>query len=82
MAIKHVLLDNRSLGKISKEQLAGQLPVWQTSLINPDFAGYARSCGAVGIPVSRCDELADGMKALFEADGPALLHVHADAELV
>jgi thiamine pyrophosphate-dependent acetolactate synthase large subunit-like protein len=82
MAIKHVLLDNRSLGKISKEQLAGQLPVWQTSLVNPGFAEYARCCGATGIPVARAEELADGMKALFAADGPALLHVHADAELV
>jgi len=80
--VKHVLLDNRSLGKISKEQLAGRYPVWQTSLVNPDFAGYAELCGATGIPVRRADELEAGMKALFAAEGPALLHVHADAELV
>ncbi|GAA4685878.1 thiamine pyrophosphate-binding protein [Pseudonocardia yuanmonensis] len=80
--VKHVLLDNGALGKISKEQLAGDLPVWQTSLVNPDFAGYARLCGAVGIPVYRADELDAGMKELFAADGPALLHVHADGELV
>jgi thiamine pyrophosphate-dependent acetolactate synthase large subunit-like protein len=77
-----VLLDNGVLGKISKEQLAGQFPVWQTSLVNPDFAEYARLCGATGIPVHRADELDDAMKTLFAADGPALLHVHADAELV
>jgi pyruvate oxidase len=80
--VKHVLLDNRSLGKISKEQLAGAYPVWQTSLVNPDFAAYATACGAVGIPVRSTAELADGMKQLFAADGPALLHVHADGELV
>jgi len=80
--VKHVLLDNRSLGKISKEQLAGSYPVWQTSLVNPDFAGYADLCGATGIPVRRADELDAGMKALLAADGPAVLHVHADAELV
>ena len=66
---------------ISKEQLAGQYPVWQTSLVNPDFTAYARLCGATGIPVHRADELDDGMKELFAADGPALLHVHSDAEL-
>jgi pyruvate oxidase len=82
MPIRHVLLDNGALGKISKEQLAGRLPVWQTSLVNPDFAEYARLCGATGIPVHRADELDDAMKSLFAADGPALLHVHADAELV
>jgi pyruvate oxidase len=80
--VKHVLLDNGALGKISKEQLAGDLPVWQTSLVNPDFAGYARLCGATGIPVYRADELDSGMKELFAAEGPALLHVHADGELV
>jgi thiamine pyrophosphate-dependent acetolactate synthase large subunit-like protein/nitrite reductase/ring-hydroxylating ferredoxin subunit len=80
--VKHVLLDNGVLGKISKEQLAGQFPVWQTSLVNPDFADYARLCGATGIPVHRMDELDEAMKVLFAADGPALLHVHADAELV
>ncbi|GJF01575.1 pyruvate oxidase [Pseudonocardia sp. D17] len=80
--VKHVLLDNGALGKISKEQLAGSYPVWQTSLVNPDFAGYAELCGATGIPVHRADELDEAMKALFAADGPALLHVHADAELV
>jgi pyruvate oxidase len=80
--IKHVLLDNGVLGKISKEQLAGQYPVWQTSLVNPDFAEYARLCGATGIPVRQPGELDDGMKALFAADGPALLHIHTDADLV
>jgi len=80
--VKHVLLDNGALGKISKEQLAGQYAVWQTSLVNPDFTEYARLCGAVGIPVHHAAELDDAMKALFAADGPALLHVHADAELV
>ena len=49
--IKQVLPDNGSLGKIGREQLAGDLPVWQASLVNPDFAGYARSCGATGICV-------------------------------
>jgi thiamine pyrophosphate-dependent acetolactate synthase large subunit-like protein len=82
MAIKHVLLDNRALGKISKEQLAGSYPVWQTSLVNPDFAEYARLCGATGISVRRADELDDGMRRLFAVEGPALLHVHSDVELV
>jgi thiamine pyrophosphate-dependent acetolactate synthase large subunit-like protein len=80
--VKHVLLDNRSLGKISKEQLAGDLPVWNTSLINPDFAEYARSCGAVGLTARSAVELDDAMRELFAADGPALLHLHTDPVLV
>jgi pyruvate oxidase len=80
--VKHVLLDNGALGKISKEQLAGSYPVWQTSLVNPDFTGYARLCGATGIRVRHAGELEAAVKELFAADGPALLHVHSDAELV
>jgi pyruvate oxidase len=51
--IKHLLLDNHSLGKISKEQLAAGIPVWHTSLHNPDWAAYAELCGATGIAVAR-----------------------------
>jgi pyruvate oxidase len=57
-------------------------PVWHTSLVNPDWAGYARLCGATGIRVGRRDELDAAMTALFAADGPALLCVQQDAELL
>ncbi|EOD66734.1 thiamine pyrophosphate-binding protein [Amycolatopsis vancoresmycina] len=80
--VKHVLLNNNALGKISKEQLAGDYPVWQTSLVNPDWAAYARLCGATGIRVTSRDQLDDAMTALFAADGPALLCVEQDAELL
>lgn len=80
--VKHVLLDNGSLGKISKEQLAGDLPVWQTSLVNPDFAEFARACGATGMCAHRSADVDEGMRQLFDTDGPAVLHLHCDPELV
>ena len=80
--VRHVVLDNHVLGKISKEQRAAELEVWQTSLVNPDFAAYAELCGATGVAVHRADELDAALTAAFAADGPALVHVHADAELV
>jgi thiamine pyrophosphate-dependent acetolactate synthase large subunit-like protein/nitrite reductase/ring-hydroxylating ferredoxin subunit len=80
--VKHVLLDNGALGKISKEQLAAGLSVWQTSLVNPDFADFARSCGAVGLWAGDAAGLETGMEALFAAAGPATLHLHVDGELV
>ena len=52
MDITHVLVDNGQLGKISKEQRAGDWAVWETSLVNPDFSEYARICGALGIKVT------------------------------
>ncbi len=82
MPIKHVLLNNNALGKISKEQLAADYPVWHTSLHNPDWAAYAELCGATGIRVTRRDELDEAMTALFAATGPALLCVEQDPELL
>ena len=80
--VRHVLLDNHSLGKIGKEQLAARYPVWHTSLHNPDWSEYARLCGATGIRVDRRDQLEAAMTELFAADGPALLHVEQDPELL
>jgi len=49
MDLTVVLLDNSELGKISKEQRAGQFDVWQTALVNLDFADFARLCGAFAV---------------------------------
>jgi len=52
MNITHVLLNNGQLGKIAKEQRAGEWDVWQTTLHNPDFSAFARNCGAFGVRVT------------------------------
>jgi pyruvate oxidase len=80
--VKHVLLNNNALGKISKEQLAADYPVWHTSLTNPDWAAYAELCGAHGIRVTHRDQLDAAMAELFATDGPVLLCVEQDAELL
>ena len=80
--VKHVLLDNHALGKIAKEQRAEDFPVWHTSLVNPDWAQYARLCGATGIRVERREQLDTAMTELFTVDGPALLCVEQDPELL
>src|SRR5689334_10156003 len=80
--VKHVLLDNAALGKIAKEQRAEDFPVWHTSLVNPDWAAYATLCGATGIRVEHRDQLDAAMTALFATDGPALLCVRQDPELL
>ena len=55
------MLHNGELGKISKEQRAGEFDVWKTSLSNPDFSAFATSCGALGIRVSDPTELDDAI---------------------
>ena len=82
MNITHVLLDNRELGKISKEQRAADLDVWQTSLHNPDFAAFADLCGARGRRVTSIDELDDALTEAIAHRGPALVDVVTDVALV
>lgn len=82
MPIKTIILNNNELGKISKEQRAGEFDVWATSLVNPDFAAYARSCGAFGVQVTKKEELFDAMQQLMSQDGPGLLEIKTDVALL
>ena len=82
MNITHVLLNNDELGKISKEQRVGNWEVWQTSLHNPSFAKYAELCGALGVEVNEADDLDSALETALAHDGPALVEIRSDAELV
>lgn len=82
MPIKLILLNNSELGKISKEQRAGEFDVWATDLHNPNFSDYANSCGAFGIRVENKSDLAESMKKVLAHDGPAMLEVMADVSLI
>ncbi len=82
MDITHILLNNNELGKISKEQRAGDWEVWQTSLHNPDFAEYANLCGALGLSVRSKEELDEAISKAIAHEGPSLVEIHSDAELI
>jgi pyruvate oxidase len=83
MPILHVLLDNGELGKISREQVSAIRPVWQTDLVNPDFALYAESCGGRGWNVRDAADLPGVLaQALAVDDGPALVCVRSSAQAV
>ena len=82
MDITHVLLNNSELGKISKEQRAAEFDVWQTSLVNPDFSRYAENCGALGIRVTKLEELDAALERALAHDGPATVEVLTDPELI
>ncbi|MDH3815563.1 MAG: thiamine pyrophosphate-binding protein [Acidobacteriota bacterium] len=82
MDITHILLNNNELGKISKEQKAGDWEVWQTSLHNPDFAEYANLCGALGLSVRKEGELDGAISEALDHDGPSLVEIHSDVELI
>ncbi len=83
MGITHVLLNNSELGKISREQVGALHPIYQTSLVNPDFAEYARLCGGVGFRVSETAELPAVLEeALAITDRPTLVEVISMSQAV
>lgn len=82
MNITHVLLNNAELGKITKEQRAGEWPVWETNLINPSFAVFARLCGGQGIKVTETRDLEDALAKAIAHDAPSLVEIITDPELV
>ena len=82
MNITHVLLNNNELGKISKEQMAGEWEVWQTSLANPSFAAFARLCGGFGVEVSGLDDIRPALTEAIAYDGPSIVELKTDVQLV
>lgn len=82
MPIKHILINNSELGKISKEQRGSELDVWKTDLHNPNFAEFANNCGALGIRVEKRDQLESAMQKINDHDGPALLDIVCDVTLI
>jgi thiamine pyrophosphate-dependent acetolactate synthase large subunit-like protein len=82
MDITHILLNNSQLGKISKEQRAGEWPVWQTELHNPSFAAFAKLCGGKGFRVVNTEQLRPAIIAALAHPGPALVEIITDADLI
>lgn len=82
MDITHILLHNGELGKISKEQRSGEWPVWETNLQNPGFAAFARLCGGHGAKVTDASEIEAAIKDALDHQGPALVEIMTDADLV
>ena len=82
MPIKHILLNNNELGKISKEQRAVEFDVWHTSLQNPNFAEFVTSCGGLGIRVEKMEELDAAFEKMLAHDGPVTIEVMTDALLI
>lgn len=82
MDITHVLLNDDELGKISKEQRDGGWDVWETDLVNPDFAAFAENCGAHGQQVDDPEQVDDALRRAIAYEGPALLEIATDSDPV
>ena len=56
--------------------------MWQTSLHNPSFAEYAELCGALGVRVTEAGDLDEALGRALSHDGPSLVEIIADAQLI
>jgi len=48
---------------------------------NPDFAAWARACGADGVTVTRSEDLRGALAQAIKANRPCVLDVHVDANV-
>ena len=82
MPVKLIIINNHELGKISKEQRAGEFDVWKTSLSNPNFSDFAQSCGAWGKRVEKQEELKAAMQELYAQPKAGVLEIITDVNLI
>ncbi len=81
LPVKVVVFNNREWGLVHLEMEEAGLPAFAGSEFpNPDFAAFARSCGAQGYTVRTPEELDHGLQQLLETPGPAILDVFIDPD--
>jgi acetolactate synthase-1/2/3 large subunit len=68
------MFGGRELGTAFKDR-EGKKPY------NPDFAAWARACGADGVTITKSEELAGALEQAIRNQRPCLLDVHVDAEV-
>lgn len=81
MNITVVLLNNSELAKITREQKYAYFHVWETSLVNPNFAEFATSCGGLGIRVEAEEELDNALQTAILHEGPSLVEIISSTDL-
>jgi pyruvate dehydrogenase (quinone) len=81
LPVKVAVYDNGGWGLVHLEMEGAGLPATRgASLVNPDFAAFARSCGARGFTARTPAELRPAVADFLAAEGPAILHAVVDPE--
>ena len=72
------LWDNEKLGAIEDSMTRAQIAPNAVVARNPDFVSLARAFGGYGCKPRSLSEMADAVRAAFDADAPTLIHMSAD----
>jgi pyruvate dehydrogenase (quinone) len=75
LPVKVIVLNNGALGFVELEMKADGIVTYATDLDNPSFAEIARAVGLHGVRIERPSELADGLRAALDHDGPVVVEV-------
>jgi acetolactate synthase-1/2/3 large subunit len=83
LAVVTIIANNSAYGTIRMHQ-EREYPnrVIGTTLVNPDFAAYARSFGADGVTVTETRDFAPAFTAALEARKPAVIELKIDLEAI
>ncbi len=82
LAITVIVFNDGKLKNIKKEQKMEHYPEFGVSFPNPDFAGFATSCGGEGYTVEDPGELDEVLKKALVSDKPSLIEVMVDSEKI
>ncbi len=77
-----VVFNDRCLKNIKKEQHRDGYPEYGVEMVNPDFAAFAESAGACGFSVKKSDELGEAIERALAHEGPAMIDVKVDPEVM
>jgi pyruvate oxidase len=75
-----VILNNHELGMIRVEQMVEKYENFATSLHNPDFVQYARSCGGDGKRVTEPEDLGRVIQWAMQQNRPVIVDVDTDPD--
>jgi pyruvate oxidase len=78
LAMTICVLNNHQYGMIQQEQAMENYPNFGTDLENPDFAAYARACGADGVRIEKPEALRPALEAALAANRVILLDIETD----
>ncbi|MGI9527029.1 MAG: thiamine pyrophosphate-dependent enzyme, partial [Weeksellaceae bacterium] len=82
LPIKIIVFNNRSLGMVKLEMEVAGYVDWNTNMVNPPFHKIAELMDIKGIAIRHNDELIDGLKEAFAHDGPVLVNIFTDPEVL
>lgn len=81
LPIKIFIFNNGKLGLIQMEQEArAGNPEFQTDLLNPDYASYAKICGGEGYTIKGPDELEPVIQSALKSSHPCIINSFVNPE--